>query len=352
MDDNFPRKTPDAEPAQAGGGGASTKRELAVAGGEIYLTASETVRPGDGKFEAVVAEVLPDVAPSLSDNALGHSRGYSIAAVALILLFLCGVFTAWHLLKPRPIVLTGTAIGVPEPEPRTYNGRFGAEYRKAFEQIKSDQFSAARETLKPLVDKLLDEGDPKPEDANIFYDYFRLFNRLDWDDGARRQLAKLIEIAPDEYRWQLFAILNHPALARCDGKFRIPNDWELDFSRKGIADRIETIRALRRRHTDAELARQLDLCECYLALNMWRLENHKKRSDEIGVKARERAWEIAKKYDDNLDFIRVRIYIIEKMFDDGIRGHYTFDGRRRFRERYLKDLLAELKNKLPEGTGK
>ena len=344
MDENLPEKTPDAGLSHPNG-----KRELEVAGGEIYLPSIETVKPGEKKFEETVAEVLPEVAPSLTDGALGRSRGYSVAAVLLILVFLGGVFAAWHLLRPLPVELTGTAVGVARPEPRTYDGRFGKEFRKAQEQIGKDQLSAARETLEPVVDTLLNEGGTEAQDANIFYAYFSLFDRLNWDDAARKRLAKLIAVSPDEYRWKFFHILSHPALARRDGGFGDPNDRKLEFGPQGILERLREIDSLRRRHSDAELKRQLDLCECYLRMNLWRLKNHEKRSAAVGAEEREKALEIAKKYDHDRDFLKVRRRIVVQMQRDSegkFIGRYRFDGRIFYTKAPLEIERRKLKKKL------
>lgn len=347
MDENLPEKTPDAELTQTGSEGTSAGRELTVAGGEVYLPASETVKPGEEKFEETVAEVLPEIAPSLSDEALGRSRGYSIAAVLLIFGFLCAACAALYLLTPRPEKLTYTAVGVPKPEQDTYGGRFGAEFGRAQTQIEKRQFHAARETLEPLVDTLLNDGAPHAGDDNILYSYFSLFDRLDWDDGARKRLAKLIGLAPDEYRWQFFDILSHPALARRDGGFGDPNDWKLDFTWESVVSRMKRIDALRRRHP--ELAKQLDLCKGYLAVNLWRLKNHEKRSARVGVEDREEAWRIAKRYGGDADFLKLRRYIVVQMLDDsrnGFIGPYTFDRRTHYSKAPLETEHGDLKNKL------
>ena len=347
MDENLPEKTPDAELSRPDGG----KRELAVVGGEVYLP-GDPVKPGDEKFEETVAEVLPEVAPSLSDEALGRSRGYSVMAVLLILLFLGGVFTLGYWLRPRPVKLTSTVIGVPKPESSTYTGRFAAELGRAQQQIQKQQFIAARKTLEPIVDTLLNAGGLKPEDANIFYAYFSLFNRLGWDDGARARLAKLIVRDPDEYRWQLFDILSHPALARLNGEFQNPDDGKLDFNAEGIIARMKKIDSLRRRRP--ELAEQLDLCKCYLDLNLWRLKNHTEKSARVGVEDREEALKIAKRYGDNRDFLIVRRHIVERMLRDSKKKmilKYKFDDNIYYTKDNLEEELRNLRKKLKKQGG-
>lgn len=347
MDENLPEKTPDADLSPVNGGSAATGRELAVSGGEVYLPASATVKPGDEKFREIVSEVLPEVAPSLSDNALGRSRGYSVAAVLLILVFLCAVFVAlWHLV-PRPEKLTCTVIGIPEPGQDIYKGRFGTEFGKAQEHIKNKKFNAAREILEPIVDKLLKDGVPTAADDNIFFTYFSLFDRLAWSDGARARLAKLGKLAPDEYRWQLFDILSHPALARFNGEFQNPDDGKLDFNSKSIIVRMKKIDSLRRRRP--ELARQLDLYKCYLDLNLWRLKNHEEKSARVGVEDREEALKIAKKYANNLDFLKVRRYIVVQMLNDSsgnFIARYKFDGNVYYSKTRLFEELGVLQKKL------
>ncbi len=342
MDENLPEKTPDADLPQTDAG-----RELAVAGGEVYLPATRIVKPGDEKFEEIVTKTLPEIAPSLSDNALGRSRGYSVAAIVLILIFLGAVFALLYTLAPRPVELTGTAVGVPKPKHAVYSGRFSAEFAGALEQIKNDRLDAARKTLEPLVDQLLKAGALTAEDDNIFYAYFTLFDRLGWDGGARKRLEKLIGTAPDEYRWQLFDILSHPALARRNGEFVAPNDRKLEFTYRSIAVRRKKIAVLRRRHL--ELAEQLDLYDCYLTINLWRLKNYEKRSAKVGEEERERAWSIAKRYGGNRDFLNVRRYIVVRMLNDSsgtFIGKYKFDDKIYYNKTRLFEELGRLQKKL------
>ena len=329
------------------GGSAATGRELAVSGGEVYLPDSGTVKPGDEKFEDIVREVLPEVAPSLSDHALGRSRGYSVAAVLLILVFLCVVVFLPFLLRPRPPELPITNIDGPSKPELEYSGPFSSQYEIAKQQSKNGQFKAARETLAPAVKEILSCKPVKEKDKRLLHEYFHLFDRMAWDDDALRDLNTLIKIDPDDDNWKLFYIRSTPALEPENGNLRLPNDRKLNFDWRGLVARQQVVDELRKKPRDElKKCEQLDLYKCHLALNLWRLKNFEKREkkpdDAKGEEDREEAWKIAKKYGNNQSFLNIRIYIVSQMLEDGTSGYYIFDGKQYYREKHLKDALRNL----------
>ncbi len=325
--------------------------DLALSGKEVYLPSSGKVSPGDARFEAIVREILPpECAESLSEEALGRSRRYSASAVLLILLFIgvCAVGFWW--LIPRPVALGHTDISIPPPERRTYGGRFSAEFEKAQEQIEKRQYIAARKTLKALVLKLSEQLPHEAGAELVFYSYFALLlDHLSWEADDYKLLGKLREEYPDEFRWQLFHVLNSPALERRDGHFQTPGH-QLDCHPSQIFARMRIVDDLRKRHhQDQKLVELLDLCKCHLRLYRWRLKNHPETNDLYGQEDREDAWRIARRYRGNEDFINVRRYIIEQLLRDGTSGYYVFAGRKYFRETHLKAALFELEREAREG---
>ena len=325
--------------------------DLAVSGREVYLPCSGKVSPGDARFEEIVREILPpECADSLSEEALGRSRRYSAAAVLLILFFIGVSAVVFWWLLPRPVALKRTDVRIPPPERRTYSGRFSAEFKNAQEQIEKRQYIAAKQTLKPLVKELSEQVPPEAGADLIFYSYFALLlDHLDWDADDYKLLGKLREAYPDEFRWQLFHILNSPALERRDGHFQTPGH-KLTCHSSQIFSRMKIIDDLRRRHhQDRELVELLDLCKCHLLLYRWRLKNHPKPDDRYGQEDREEAWRIARRYRGNEDFINVRRYLIKQMLRDGTSGYYIFGGKKYFRETHLEKALAALEIEAREG---
>ena len=168
-----------------------------------------------------------------------------------------------------------------------------------------------------------------------------------------KSLTEFVRISlTHKLRWQLFHILNTPALERRDGHFRMPHP-PLRGRLSQIFDRLRLIDDLRKRHhQDAELVELLDLCKCHLLLYRWRLKNQPKTDDEYGQEDREEAWRIARRYRGNEDFINVRRYMIKQLLRDGTRGYYTFAGRKYYREIHLERALAALEAEAREGGGK
>ena len=328
--------------------------DLAVSGREVYLPCSGKVSPGDARFEEIVREILtPECADSLSEEALGKPRRYSAAAVLLILVFIGIAAVIFWRLIPRPVALGRTDISIPPPETRSYGGRFSAEFKKAREQIEKKQYTAAKNTLKPLVKELADRN-PREAGADlIFYSYFALLlDHLDWDADDYKLLGKLREAYPDEFRWQLFHVLNSPALQRRDGHFQTPGR-KLSCHPSQIFARMKIIDDLRKRHhQDRELVELLDLCKCHLLLYRWRLKNHPETDDRFGQEDREEALATALKYRGNEDFINVRRYMIKQMLRDGTSGYYIFGGKKYFREKHLEKALFELEMEARKGGGR
>lgn len=334
MSENLPEIQPDQPPVQREG-----KRELVVNGAEVYLPGSAALAPGDPKLEKIVAEVLPDYAADLSEDALRRPKGYSILATILLLAFFFGLGFALYSLRPQ-VILQETSVMVPPPQNNSYAGEFRPQLGDAIEKIQAKRREEARRILSPVVDELLSRGGNQQKNAPIFYAYFSLFNFLDWDAPAVEQLQKLIALDRDEYRWRLFDILRQSALSR---EKLLPDERKLNFTRESLLRTMAEIDALRRNHADdPELTRQLDLCKCSLDLRLWRLKNHPYANDKFGEEDREEAWEIASQYPQDKTFHQIRRYLITRLLQDGTSGYYQFAGKRLWREVHLHNALRQI----------
>ena len=250
MEENLPEVQGD-QPIAASPEG---KRELVVNGNEVYLPDSERFQPCDAKFAAIVAEVLPDYAASLSEEALRRPRHYSAWAILLILLFFCSLIYGIFFLRPV-VRLETTTLKVPRPEADSYAGEFSRQYREAMESVKAQRYDDAHKSLTKVVDQLLKRGEAGPKNEPIFYSYFSLFEHLAWTPEAEEQLKKLIA-QDDQYRWKLFDI--HRRLWKIDSEKldRLPRHVTVDSLYADMA-RIDELRRLL--HNDQKLMKQLDL---------------------------------------------------------------------------------------------
>lgn len=317
------------------------KRELIVCGDEIYLPDSGRFRPDDAEFAAIVNEVLPDYSASLSEEALHRPPAYSAWAVILILLFFTSLLTVLFLLRPQ-VSLKNTVMEIPLPKVTHYIGEFSRQYKKAAEYKKNEKYTNARKCLSPLIDDLLKRPEVKSEDQQLFYFYFSLFERLEWDEGTKKQLKNLIELDKDQYRWKLFNIRRIQSAMGGDNLDQLPKD------RKGIDEALTQIKELRRWQViDKNLPDQLDFYECYFKFKLWRLKNHPKADDEYGLRDRESVWKIASKHPQDKKFLEIRKELITKLLPE-INWGYRFDGERYVLKSYLKDKLSEIKKILGE----
>ena len=355
MDDNKLAKLPqDSSALSADPQGRRT--ELEISGNEVYLPASTVVKPGDDRYRELVKDALPpEIGSSISEEVLGRPKGYSAGGVLLILAFLCAYVAIFWWLIPRPVPLGSTDISIPPPErQKIYRGRFSTQFERAQNQINEKKYIAAKETLRPLVKKLLSGKALSAADDLIFFTYFDLLHsHLGWDDKSDYGLlGQLRDKCPDEFRWQLFHILNSPVLKIRDGHLQTPGH-NIGTNAEQILDRMKIIDDLRvRHHDDKKLVEQLDLYKCYLDLYLWRIKNAKDPDDSKGQEDREEALKIALRYKGNGDFIQARRYIIQQMLNDGTSGYYRFNGEKHYWSTYLKDALEELNKEAKEGGKK
>lgn len=272
------------------------------------------------------------------------------AAVLLILLALSIAFVIFWAAIPHRGKLVPTDIDIPKLEKEYYDGEFSAEFRRAQKLRLQKQFIAAREVLRPVVEKLLDKDAQEADAAVVYFAYFDLLlSHLSWSWPDCILLGRVREKYPNEYRWALFHIRNSPALAQKDGHLQTPGDQKVHVSAPQLLDRMSIIGDLRKRHHDDKaLVEKLDLFECYLYLYLWRLKNGDKPDDAKGEYEREEALKIAKRYRKHTDFNAAREYIIRQMLRDGTRGYYVFDGKKYFREKHLRKALRELEREAGE----
>lgn len=317
---------------------ANGKREIIVSGNEIYLPDSQCFRPEDADFAAIVTEVLPEYAPSLSEEALRRPRGYPVWAVLLILVFLGSLIAGLYFLRPVRLV-EDTSMEVPAPKITRYSGEFSQEFRRAMDYVGSKKYGDARKCLEPVIDKLLERRSADEKNDPIFYSYFCLFKNLPWDIEAGRRLTCLMTLNSD-YRWKLFEIQYQ--LDRMGGEK--PGHLS-EYAKLNSVDsiyrvmgRIDDLRKLLSK--EKELTRQLDLYKCYFALKVWRKLNRNKPDDERGQRDREEVWQIASRYPNDRKFRAVRIYLVRTLIKE-TKGYYIFNGTEYFLNKHLEKVLNE-----------
>ena len=312
------------------------KRELIVCGDEIYLPDSGRFRPDDAEFATIVKEVLPDYSASLSEEALHRPPAYSAWAVILILLFFTSLITVLFLLRPQ-VSLKNTVMEIPLPKVTNYIGEFSRQYKKAAGYKKDERYTNARKCLSPVIDDLLKRPEVKSEEQQLFYFYFSLFERLKWDEDAKEQLKRLIELDKDQYRWKLFNIRRIQSALGGDNLDQLPKD------RKGIDEALMQIKELRRWQViDKNLPDQLDFYECYFKFKLWRLKNHPKADDEYGLRERERVWEIASKHPQDKKFLEIKRELIRKLLPEIHGWYYRVEGEDYVLKSHLKRKLNEI----------
>ena len=329
-------------------------RELVAVDGEVYLPLGAPVSPGTPEYAAVVAEVLPDHAASLSDEALRRPQKYSVWAIILILLFFGALAAAIFFMRPR-VRLEVTSMKVPPPEVTSYVGEFSRDYEAAMACVKAKRYKDARKCLSPVVGKLLERGEAGRKNEPIYYSYFDLFVYLGWDAEAEKQLKRLIAL-DDQYRWEFFDIVRQLAAAGGEEPGKLSSELR-SASRKTAVDSLygtmEQIDKLTRKlKNDPGSTKWLDLYKCHFGLKVWRRLNQPVTNDEFGEADREEVWRIASKYPKDANFIRIRKYLVNRLILDDPGGHYKFDGRKYYWNSGLKRFLRKIDRETAGQRGK
>ena len=158
---------------------------------------------------------------------------------------------------------------------------------------------------------------------------------------------------PDDVRWPLqeLKLKSRVLLKRGDFRLGAAEPGRLTQINIQLA-KIDSIRRLDRR-TGRQNRVIIDLLEAKFLTASWLLSGfalgYPDDLGDIGVEEREKAYQIAKRYD-NQDFLELRREIVRKILvGDSMMNSYFFNGKSRYSKRYLEEELMAIQSRLSQG---
>lgn len=114
----------------------------------------------------------------------------------------------------------------------------------------------------------------------------------------------------------------------------------------------EELRARMRNGDERDNLLTLDKLTCQILVARWIVEGYSSYSDDFedaGVSYREEAYKLAKQYDNNVEFLKLRRAIAAKVLSNDAAwtfNFYYFDGRKHVEKKYLEKIIEEIDNRI------
>lgn len=180
------------------------------------------------------------------------------------------------------------------------------------------------------------------------------------EQNARELVRKIIQYDPDPVQWHLLEIdlhLNHNMLA---WNTTVRYNKASEARNKAMVDRIKKvlrmldsaeIRLKRSKIEEEEKVKnlsQIDRWRVQLLIQQWKYSTKDLSEDDFGdpgVEEREKAYEIAKRYDNVLEFLEMRKYIIN-MIHANNSGYYYWNKNEYWWKAHLEDERDKIDEKI------
>lgn len=167
--------------------------------------------------------------------------------------------------------------------------------------------------------------------------------------NAQTLVREMVRHDPDVVQWRLLEIdlcydpqlFNMNAPAAYDKKMVECID-EVLKKLSGVRRVLE-----KTKNEDQQLA-VIDFRQAQLLVRRWKSAAKKLSHDDYGnpgVENREEAYRIAEKYDNMVDFLKVRKYIVDTIYMNN-SGYYYWRGKKRWRRKFLDEERDKLKAKI------
>ncbi len=336
-------------------------KSLTVKDDAVSLPVLSVVQGESNEFRSLVKEAFP---PTISEEVCeirrGSEQGYSRLGILVTILFCVTVLYLSYNYWPRPIPPVSTkAIDVKDDTPPVQKD-YMVLAKVAQELLAAKKYTeCAHLLLEPLESmmKITDDAGQKKcrDNRKLFVLYCSAVIdgklRYDYAWKCKDFLSFFQKIEPDDFKWHSFwLMLESDELLRFFERIETTNLMRLA--------RIET--CLEKADyvilRDGELNKGehqegLNLIKTKLLIAAWLLKGASTGlPDNIGdpgVYEREQAYSLACQYPNSRDFIRLRIFILDKMIThSGIFNKYYFRGNVYFSNTWLEDERNTLQNRM------
>ena len=322
--------------------------------------------------EKTLSEEAPELLAALKAEKNDPSILSRMGLCAGLLACIIAVFLFWP--KGRPLLDTSMVFDLPTLTPETVSRQHTELLAKCKIMMGNSQYRACIDLLEPVVKIILEDSGSFAENSRLLSTYlncWRLYLPVDSDTDTM-ELVDLCEKAlqyQTSPEWQLFKLyfswvsykpfyLDFAGMEKVLGKSLGPKpkrgkvrdqliEQFKDFSK--TADNIREYLANNPCDEDNKFKSLLDLLHCQILVAQWIVEGYKKYPDDHledpGVPQRERAYEIAEKYEDDIAFLTIRKEIVKRILD-AAGGYYYFKGKRLWQTSHLKDDLKAIDDRI------
>ena len=331
--------------------------DLRVKGSEVYLPQTNPVDFKSEEYEKVFLNALPDDIASEVSSVLKAKRShFTLLSLIVLFLFLCVLSCVFYYLNPQTR-FSSTSDDISQ-EGLTISDKYKAITSKASEEREKKQWKAAIATLEDHPKKISRNEKETLDNLLMFRIYFDAMNNyVDAPSSLKEEARSIVDLvrkhSPDRLGWCLdWLRLNYPE----ESNYLSNGRFEPDSKRaKTIKDLLPNVNPDRWKNAPDYKKNNIRLLDLYYArLNFiyWCYCGPKGNLDEkdSGVLEREDAYQICKKYTENIncidpDFLQLRIDIIQTIRRAGIslgEWNYFFDGKKRWSSSIIQKELDEL----------
>ena len=350
------------------------ERGLILLKGQLQLPCRRPIVSGSKKYTQIIKRVLPDEAPELLEAFKAKqdkpSRLSRIGLVAGLLLIILGVFYFWP--QGRPLRDTSSVYDIPSQTSERVDRQYQNLLADCERMMANKQYPSCVEKLKPYLDEILKDPATFAQNSRLLSIYLncnKLFLSADLPSLVKLcERALKFDASPEWQMFKLYFRWEPYKLAYLD-YFDLLDAYQTTDGRRGMVKRkekedraaltrqlkdffreAERIRATVANYpeTDETIKITLDKLRCQILIAQWIVEGYSNYPDDLGnagVAAREKAYQIAKAYPNDIAFLRLRREIAKRILDQDhwySFNSYYFDGDERFFASYLKDAIKEI----------
>lgn len=332
-------KTEDIQPMQG------DNLALSVRDDAVVLPSIKQIDGKSEEFVGIVTKVLPDdVAPELGEMLRSRNNGYSrlgiLGIIAFCVLSCVGAYYFWPRLPE--LESTDESIKVASPE-----GKVDSKYRKIYEEsealLKDKKYVACAQLLSPELDKIFAPGagsDDWKGARKLFGIYLEAVNEGQYDTSnirtASHYITKLQNLEPDAIEWPTYEVLISSKELLKDFEYVVKEDNVRLASIMKCLRNVDKVLVMDKDRAKGRNQQRLLLIKARLLTMQWILGGMAKgypyeSLNDVGVIEREKAYKIAKQYDNVSEFLELRLYILDKLIEYGPHwgiGKIYFGGKK------------------------
>ena len=344
---------------------------LVVVNNRVVLPKTRAVALESRKFHALLRRTVPNVAPELIEALKARQDRPSRIQRLGLFVGLVAVFASVLCLWPRSMPLQDTSL--------TYeiasltSDTVDNEYKRLQKECKilmnQGEYTECVRRLKEPVAKIMEDPALFRDNARLLSMYLECNKKTGGpsrSEALRREMLRLCRQAEeygDSPEWKVYGLYFQWARLKpsCDA-FRRGN--MADLKKKDDRQRLErnlaaldgeanrTYAILMQRPDVKEFLVTLEKLRCEILIARWLVEGYPRYPDDFGdagVAFREEAYKIAKRHDNDVAFLEMRLEIATRILNGDhwySFNNYYFDGKKYWSAIPLENAIKEINNEI------